>query len=53
MSLRAKEYYRASSLEDAYNKLKENPKNVIVGGGLWLKKTGLNTTQLSIYLILV
>ena len=41
MSLRAKEYYRASSLEDAYNKLKENPKNVIVGGGLWLKKTGL------------
>ena len=41
MSLRANEYYRATSLEDAYNKLKENPKNAIIGGGLWMKKTGL------------
>lgn len=41
MSLRAKNYYRATSLEDAYNKLNENPKNAIVAGGLWMKKTGL------------
>ena len=41
MSLRANNYYKASSLEDAYAKLKENPKNAIVAGGLWMKKTGL------------
>ena len=41
MSLRAKNYYRATSLEDAYSKLNENPKNAIVAGGLWMKKTGL------------
>lgn len=41
MSLRAKNYYRATSLEDAYDKLNENPKNAIVAGGLWMKKTGL------------
>ena len=41
MSLRANEYYRANSLEDAYNKLNENPKNAIIAGGLWMKKTGL------------
>jgi len=41
MSLRANNYYKASSLEDAYKKLKENPKNAIVAGGLWMKKTGL------------
>ena len=41
MSLRAKDYYRATSLEDAYRKLNENPKNSIVAGGLWMKKTGL------------
>ncbi len=34
------EYYRASSLEDAYKKLTSSPKNVILGGGLWLKKLG-------------
>ena len=33
-------YYRASSLEDAYSKLQENPRNTILGGGLWLKKIG-------------
>ena len=38
--MKANEYYRASSLEDAYSKLQENPKNVILGGGLWLKKMG-------------
>lgn len=41
MSLRANEFYRAQSLEDAYDKLNENPKNAIVAGGLWMKKTGL------------
>ena len=41
MSLRAKDYYRATSIEDAYKKLNENPKNAIVAGGLWMKKTGL------------
>ena len=41
MSLRANEYYRANSLEEAYNKLNENPKNAIIAGGLWMKKTGL------------
>lgn len=35
-------YYRATSLEDAYEKLVEHPKNTIIGGGLWLKK--LNAT---------
>ena len=46
MSLRANEFYRASSLEEAYNKFKENPKNAIVGGGLWMKKTGLQYESL-------
>ena len=41
MSLRANNYYRATSIEDAYQKLNENPKNAIVAGGLWMKKTGL------------
>lgn len=36
--MRVNEYYRASSLEDAYQKLQENPKNTILGGGLWIKK---------------
>lgn len=40
MSLRAKNYYRANSIEDAYNKLQENPKNAIIAGGLWMKKIG-------------
>ena len=38
--MKVNEYYRASSLKDAYSKLLENPKNTILGGGLWLKKTG-------------
>ena len=42
MSLRTNCYYKASSLEDAFQKLKENPKNAIVAGGLWMKKTGLS-----------
>ena len=42
MSLRANNYYKAKSLEDAYTKLQENPKNAIIAGGLWMKKTGLS-----------
>lgn len=38
--MRAKNYYKAISLEDAYSKLKENPKNAILAGGLWMKKLG-------------
>ena len=38
--MRANEYYRASSLEDAYSKFQEDPKNVILAGGLWIKKIG-------------
>lgn len=38
--MKVNEYYRASSLEDAYQKLQENPKNVILAGGLWIKKIG-------------
>lgn len=38
--MKVKEYYRASSLEDAYQKLQEDPKNVILAGGLWIKKMG-------------
>ena len=42
MSLRTNCYYKASSLEDAFQKLKENPKNAIIAGGFWMKKTGLS-----------
>lgn len=38
--MKVNEYYRALNLEDAYSKLLESPKNVVLGGGLWLKKTG-------------
>lgn len=38
--MKVNEYYRASSLEDAYQKLLESPKNAIVAGGLWMKKMG-------------
>ena len=41
MSLRATNYYRPTTLEDAYRKLKENPKNSLVAGGLWMKKMGM------------
>ncbi len=42
MSLRVNNYYKPTSIEDAYKKLKENPKNGMVAGGLWIKKTGLS-----------
>ncbi len=38
--MKVNEYYRASSLEDAYQKLQVSPKNAIVAGGLWMKKMG-------------
>ena len=38
--MKVNEYYRASSLQDAYQKLQESPKNVILAGGLWIKKMG-------------
>ena len=38
--MKVNEYYRASSLEDAYQKLQQSPKNAILAGGLWLKKLG-------------
>lgn len=36
--MKVNEYYRASSIEDAYSKLQEDSKNVIIAGGLWIKK---------------
>lgn len=40
--MRAAHYYKAKSLQDAYVTLKANPKNAIIGGGLWMKKLGQN-----------
>lgn len=44
--MKVNEYYRASSLEDAYRKLQEDPKNVILAGGLWIKKIGQDLNAL-------
>ena len=44
--MKVNEYYRASSLEDAYKKLSANPKNQILGGGLWIKKIGTEVNTL-------
>ena len=44
--MKVNEYYRASSLEDAYQKLQEDPRNVILAGGLWIKKMGQNYNAL-------
>jgi CO/xanthine dehydrogenase FAD-binding subunit len=38
--MKVNEYYRASSIEDAYQKLQASPKNAILAGGLWMKKMG-------------
>lgn len=32
-----KNYYKAKTLEDAYQKLNEHSSNIIAGGGAWLK----------------
>ena len=37
--MKVNEYYRPSSLKEAYGKLIEHPQNVLLGGGLWIKKT--------------
>ena len=44
--MKVNEYYRASSLEDAYRKLQEDPRNVILAGGLWIKKMGQDVNAL-------
>ena len=44
--MKVNEYYRAASLEDAYQKLQENPKNMILAGGLWIKKIGQSVNSL-------
>ncbi len=41
MSLRAEQYYKPQTIEEAFSKLKEDPRNSLVAGGLWMKKTGL------------
>jgi len=30
-------YFKAKTIEDAYEKLQENPSNLIIGGGAWLR----------------
>ena len=44
--MKVNEYYRASSVEDAYRKLQEDPKNQILAGGLWIKKMGQSVNAL-------
>ena len=44
--MKVNEYYRPSSLEDAYKKLQEDPRNMLLAGGLWIKKMGLATNCL-------
>lgn len=41
-----KEYYVATSLEDAHQRLKESPKNALLGGGTWMKYTNRTIHQL-------
>lgn len=38
--MRIVRFYKAKSLQDAYDTLNANPRNAIVGGGLWMKKIG-------------
>lgn len=40
--MKAKEFVRAKSLEEAYELLKANPLNRVLGGGLWLKKGNMD-----------
>ena len=46
MSLRANEFYKATSLDDAHKTLLEDPKNAIIAGGLWMKKMGMTYNKL-------
>lgn len=36
--MKANSFIKAKSLEEAYKLIKDNPRNKIIGGGLWLKK---------------
>lgn len=38
--MRATNFYRATSIDDAYKKMLEDPRNTILAGGLWIKKMG-------------
>lgn len=38
--MKAKQFYRATSLDDAYQELLKDSKNTIVAGGQWIKKIG-------------
>ena len=40
--MKAKEFVRAKSLEEAYAILSANPMNKILGGGIWLKKGNMD-----------
>lgn len=40
--MRMNEFYRAPSINQAYEKLLEHPDNQIIGGGAWLKLTNKN-----------
>lgn len=44
--MKAKEFVRAKSLEEAYELLKANPLNHVLGGGLWLKKGNMDLNVL-------
>lgn len=44
--MKAKEFVRAKSLEEAYELSKANPMNKVLGGGLWLKKGNLSLNTL-------
>jgi CO/xanthine dehydrogenase FAD-binding subunit len=41
-----KNYHQATTLLDAYETLNKDPKNVIIGGGLWLKHANQNVNTL-------
>ncbi|MBN2300410.1 MAG: FAD binding domain-containing protein [Acholeplasmataceae bacterium] len=41
-----KNYKRAQSLNEAYQLLSENPKNILIGGGIWLKMSNPSVNTL-------
>ncbi|MCX5774852.1 MAG: FAD binding domain-containing protein [Firmicutes bacterium] len=41
-----KHFHRATSLEDAHKTLLQDPSNIVLGGGLWVKKTTTNANTL-------
>jgi CO/xanthine dehydrogenase FAD-binding subunit len=46
MELKIKEYVKVNSIEEAYELQKANPKNLVVGGGAWLKQTNKEVDML-------